>query len=120
MAPAFGRRTSCNNRAPDRSAAAGTAVALLAMLHQVAAGIIAAARLERDRLLQNPPDVSEQRAHLVGGQAIDGTPGADARSKQRLVRVEVADAGDDVLLEQKSLDSPSALRKQSAKSAQIE
>src|ERR1051325_3295367 len=98
------RRSPCNNRAPNRSSASRAAIALLSMLHQKPARVVAASRFECDRLLQNSPDAREEPLDLGVRQPIDRPLRIDIRSIEGLVGVQVSDAGDNVLRQQQSLD----------------
>src|SRR2546421_648268 len=104
------RRSPCNNRAPNRSPATRATIAFLAMLHKESAGIVAAARFEGNRLLQDLADIREQRLDLSIRQSIDGPLRINVGSIQGLVRVQVPDSGDHVLRQQQRLDAASLVR----------
>ena len=55
-------------------------------------------------LLQRLPKRPPQRSHLVVVQRVDRPQRVDARLEQRILDVDVADAGDPLLVEQEGLD----------------
>ena len=77
-------------------------------IHVVADGRAA----QRDGFVQNFLQRSVQLAQLLAGERRRTAPRADAGAKQRLVGVDVADAAQQLLIEQRALDRRLALAKE--------
>src|SRR4051794_32314873 len=102
------RRSAKHDRALDRAAAARTAIPFLAMLREPTSRVIAATRLERDRLFQHASQAGEDRLHLRIGERIDRAARVNGCAIQRLVDVQVAHPGDDLLRHQQRLHRTAA------------
>src|SRR4051794_15171332 len=93
-----------HDRLPDRPATARAAVADLAMMVEVRPRQLRFLCVTGDRLAQDAADGRVDRAHLRLLQAIDGAPRMNGRLVERLVHVQVPEAGDDLLRHQQRLD----------------
>src|SRR5437763_1561558 len=79
---------------------------LVAALQPRAADVIADARAALlDRVVQHGFDRLAQAVRLGGAEAAAGAGGVEAGGEQRLVGVDVAHAGDDVLVQQHRLEA---------------
>src|ERR1041385_3414282 len=87
---------SADYGAADGSAAARAARPRLAREHAAAAV---------DGFAQHAPQVGEHRLDVVVAEAVDAAARMDAGAEQRLVRVQIADAGDGVLRHEHRLRS---------------
>src|SRR5208282_6881280 len=70
---------------------------------------------ERDGLAQHLPHCAMQFPQLVAGHGRRAPPRTDAGAKQRLVGIDVADAAQQLLIEQRALDGSLAATKQGNK-----
>ena len=112
------RRPCADDDPPDRATAARTRLAgplvdLQVLLHRaVAVGrrvVVDRAAAALDRLAQDRPDIAVQPALVGRPQRPDGPQRMEPRRPQRLVRVDVADAGEERLVEQQRLEPALAL-----------
>src|SRR5437660_10033685 len=105
------RRSSTDHRAAQRSAASRARLAFLAVGDEEDAA-------PADSVAQHAAQVVEERLHVAVRQTIGTAARMDSRPEQRLVRIEVADAGDELLRQQQRLDRAATSGDARAKLAQ--
>src|SRR5450432_1805616 len=109
-----------HDRPLNRTAASRTPIAFLAMMNEVARRVAGVAQLARDYVAEDAPHRREDRFHFDVRKAVDGAAGMYRRLEQRLVRVQISDAGNDFLRHQQRLHRTAARGDERAELAQRE
>src|SRR5258706_15673277 len=91
------RRPSADDRPLNRSSASSAARTFFALIDEKDAAPL-------DGLAQHAAEIAEQDLHLAVAELIGAAARMNAGAEERLVGVQIADAGDDVLRQQQRLD----------------
>src|SRR5436190_4596500 len=114
-------RSAKNDHSVDRAAAARAALPHFAMIRQVSARPIETTlNAARDDVAQNATERRVQLADVVVAQRVDRATRMNRRLEQRLIRIQIADASNDLLRHQQRLHRAATPTRDLAKSLQRE
>src|SRR5688572_4488444 len=113
------RRAPEDDRSRDRPAAPRTSFTFFAMQKEIALRKLAAGGAAPDDFRENFPHSHENRTGFDRFEPVDAATRMNRRLEQSLVRIQIADAGDDILRHEQRLDRAAFLLEQRPERSQI-